>query len=155
MLLIECLVYIFVFAIIFGGGTTVFYFCWDHSHAMVEASDDINSALQTGERWRADVRAATAAITVQTNAAGEVVRIPEGARMVSYRFASGEIHRQFSASARPQLLLANIKMSQMERDGRGGVRAWRWELELNPRGKETETFLPLRFTFEAAAPAKP
>ena len=36
----------------------------------------------------------------------------------------------------------------MKPDARGEVRAWRWELELAPRRKETH--LPLLFTFEAA-----
>ena len=152
MMLLECLVYISVFVILLGGATTAFYFCWDHSQALIGATNDIASTLSTGERWRADVRAATGKITAETTTAGEVVRIPEGARMVSYRFDSGEVSRQFSASAKPLLLLANVKSSQMEMDARGAVSAWRWELELSPRRKETH--LPLRFSFEAAAAAK-
>ena len=153
ILLTECLVYIAVFAILTGIGFAAFYLCWDHSKALIYASDDISSALRAGERWRADVRAATGKIIVETNATGEVVQIPEGARVVSYRFESGEVRRQISASGNPQLLLANVRASKMEMDDRGGVRAWRWELELLQRRKGT--FLPLRFTFEAAAQAKP
>ena len=153
MFLLECLVYISVFAILLGGATTAFYFCWDHSDALIYTSNDIASSLHVGERWRADVRAATGKITVETNATGEVARIPEGARTISYRFESGEVRRQISASGNPQLLLANVRASKMEMDARGGVRAWRWELELFPCRKETH--LPLMFTFEAAAQAKP
>lgn len=153
MMLLECLVYISVFAILLGGATTVFYFCWDHSDALICATDDITSTLHTGERWRADVRAATGKITVETAATGEVVRIPKGTRMVSYRFESGEVRRQISTSGYSQLLLANVKTSQMEMDARGAVSAWRWELELLPHRKEIH--LPLRFTFEAVAQAKP
>jgi hypothetical protein len=147
-MLFECLVYIAVFAIVLGGATTVFYFCWDHTDTLVYTADDISSALHTGERWRADVRAATGKITAESTATGEVVRIPEGAREVFYRFESGEVRRQISAMGRPLLLLANVKTSQMTMDARGAVRAWRWELELVPRRKEVH--LPLRFTFEAA-----
>ena len=153
MLLMECLVYFVVFTIVLGGATTVFYYCWDHTQAVIYATDDISSALHTGERWRADIRAATDKITVETIATGEVVRIPEGARVVSYRFESGEVRRQASASGNPQLLLANVKTSQMKMDARGGVSAWCWELQLAPRRKETH--LPLVFTFEAAAQAIP
>ena len=149
----ECLVYIAVFALLLGGATTVFYYCWDHSDVLVYAADDITSALHTGERWRADVRAATGKITVETTAIGEVAQIPEGAKKITYRFESGEVRRQASASGNPQLLLANVKTSQMKMDTRGGVSAWRWELQLAPRRKETH--LPLVFTFEAAAHAKP
>jgi len=152
MLLLECVVYIAVFAIVLGGVTTAFYFCWNHSEALIYATDDIASALHTGERWRADVRAATGKITVETTATGEVVRIPEGARNVSYRFESGEVRRQISTSSNPELLLANVKTSQMQIDTRGAVTAWRWELELLQRRKGT--FLPMLFTFEAAQ-AKP
>ena len=148
MMLLECLVYISVFAIVLGGATTVFYYCWDHSQAVIYATDGITSALHTGERWRSDVRAATGKIIVETTATGEVVRIPQGATTISYRFESGEISRQISTSGKTILLLANVKTSQMEMEARGPVTAWRWELETVPRRKET--LLPLRFTFEAA-----
>ena len=150
--LLECLVYVVVFAIILGGATTAFYFCWNHSKALIGATDEIHSALQMGERWRADVRAATGQITVQTNAAGEVVRIPEGTQAVSYRFESGEVSRWISAADKPMWVLANVNKSSMEPDPRGTVSAWRWELELLQRRKGT--FLPMLFTFEAAQ-AKP
>lgn len=153
MLLLECLVYICVFAILLGGATTVFYYCWDHTNAVVGATDDIASSLHTGERWRADIRAATGKITVETTATSEVVRIPEGARVVSYRFESGEVSQQFSSTAKPLLLLANVRASQIKMDARGIVSAWRWELELTPRRNESR--LPLRFTFEAAVQVKP
>ena len=81
MLLMECLVYLFVFAILLGGATTAFYFCWNHSEALIYATDDITSALHAGERWRADVRAATGKITVETTVTGEVVRIPQARRL--------------------------------------------------------------------------
>ena len=47
-----------------------------------------------------------------------------------------------------QVLLPKVKLSQMQPEARGGVTAWRWELELTPRRKEAA--LPLRFTFVAA-----
>ena len=153
MLLIECLVYIVVFAILLGGATTVFYFCWDHSRAVIFTADDISSALRSGERWRADVRAATGKITVETSATGEVAWIPEGARTVSYRFESGQVSRQTSTPGNPQVLLAKVKTSEMKLDARGAVTAWRWEVEVLPRRKEAHS--PLLFMFEAAAPVKP
>lgn len=150
MFLLECLVYIAVFAIVLGGATTAFYFCWDHSAALVGATDKIASTLHTGERWRADVRAATGKISVRSSATGEVVWIPEGAHEVVYRFESGAVSRQSSATAQPLLLLPGVTASQMNMDARNGVNAWRWELELAPDRRQTH--LPLRFTFEAAQP---
>jgi hypothetical protein len=148
ILLVECLVYIAVFAILLGGATTVFYFCWDHSKALIYTTDDIASALRAGERWRADVRAATGKISVEMTATGEVVKIPEGGKEILYRFDSGEVRRRISSSEFSQLLLPKVKTSQMKLDARDAVNAWRWELELAQRRKETH--LPLLFTFEAA-----
>jgi hypothetical protein len=97
------------------------------------------------------VRAATGKISVATTAAGEVVRIPETEKEIVYRFEAGEVRRQIAAETFSQLLVPRVKASQMKRDARGEVTAWRWELELGPRRRETH--LPLRFTFEAV-PAK-
>jgi hypothetical protein len=152
IMLTECLVYLAVFAVLAGVGTAAFYFCWDHTRAVIAATNDIASALRAGERWRADVRAATGKIAIETTAAGEVVRIPEAEKEVVYRFESGELRREISTYKNSQLLLPKVKVSRMETETRGGVTAWRWELELTPRRQETH--LPLLFTF-AAAQTKP
>jgi len=148
-LLIECLVYFGVFAVLLGIGYGAFYVCWDYSKALHYATDDINAALHAGERWRADIRNATGKITVETAAAGELLRIPCGTNEVLYRFNAGEIRRQVASSDFSETLLPTVKASQMVMDTRGPVSAWRWELELKSRRKEAR--LPLLFTFEAAA----
>jgi hypothetical protein len=153
ILLIECVVYIAVFFIMLGGAMTVFYFCWNHSEALVYATDDISSALRAGERWRADVRGATGKIIIETNSTGEMIRIPEGQKEILYRFESGEMRRQVASSNFSELLLPKVKTSQMKIDARSEITAWRWELELVQRRKET--YLPLLFTFEAVTPIKP
>ena len=152
-LLIECLVYIGVFAILLGIGYGAFYVCWDYSKALHYATDDINAALHAGERWRAGIRNATGKITVETTAAGEQLRIPCGTNEVLYRFNAGEIRRQVASSDFSESLLPTVKASQMVMDARGPVSAWRWELELKSRRKESR--LPLLFTFEAAAKPMP
>jgi hypothetical protein len=152
VMLIECLVYIAVFGILLGGGTAVFYFCWDHTKAVMYATNDITAALRAGERWRADVRAATGNISVATTAADEVVQIPEAKGEIIYRFESGEVRREIPTMHQSQLLLPKVKTSQMSLALRGSVSAWHWELELKERRKETH--LPLLFTFEAVQ-AKP
>ena len=152
-MLVECLVYLAVFAILLGIGTASFYFCWDHSQALIYATDDIATALRTGERWRADVRAATGKITIETTADGKRLRIPRGTNELIYSFNAGEVRRKFASSGFSESLLPAVKASQMVMDTRGPVSAWRWELELKPRRKETH--LPLLFTFEAAAKTTP
>jgi len=152
ILLTECLVYIAVFAILLGIGTAAFYFCWNHSEALIYATDDIASAMRAGERWRADVRGATGKISVETTSAGELLKIPRGKGEVFYSFHEGAVRRKLASSNFSELLFEKAKTSQMQADPRGTVTAWRWELELAQRRKETR--LPLLFTFEAAQ-AKP
>jgi|SRR5208282_1433518 len=153
VLLIECIVYIGLFAIIVGLGLATFFLCWDNSKALLYATDDIAAALRAGERWRADVRSATGEVTVETTAAGELLRVPCGTNAVLYRFNAGEIRRQLASSSFSESLLPTVESSQMVMDKRGPVRAWRWELELKSRRKETH--MPLLFTFEAAAKTTP
>ncbi len=153
VLLLECLVYIGLFAVILGLALASFYLCWDNSKALMYAADDIAAALRAGERWRADVRNATGKITVETTSQGEFLRIPRGKSVILYSFSAGEVHRQLASSDFSELLLATVQASQMVGDPRGPVKAWRWELELKSRRKEAH--LPLLFTFEAAAKITP
>ena len=142
-----------MFAIIVGLGLATFYLCWDNSKALLYATDDIAAALRAGERWRADVRSATGKITVETTPQGELLRIPRGTNVILYSYNAGEIRRQLASSNFSESLLPTVQASQMVMDKRGPVSAWRWELELKSRRKETH--LPLLFTFEAAAKTTP
>jgi hypothetical protein len=151
--LIECLVYIAVFSILLGVGTAAFFFCWDHTKAVAYATGDIESALRAGENWRADIRSATGSISVETTALGQVVTIPEIGKEVVYRLANGELRRQTVPEGVSHLLLPRVKNSQMQSAPRGSVSAWRWDLELIERRRETH--LPLLFTFEAVTPNPP
>lgn len=150
VLLTECLVYIAVLAVLVSIGMAAFYVCWDHTRALVGATEDINAALRAGERWRADVRSATGAITVESTAAGERVRIPGSKSTVVYQFESGEVRREIPARQTSELLLPRVNTSHAMAETRAGVNAWRWELDLQPRRHETQ--LPLLFTFEAVPP---
>jgi hypothetical protein len=152
-LLIECLVYMSVIVVVLGLGLGAFYVCWDHSKALHYATDDITAALHAGERWRADIRSATGNITVETGPAGEQLRIPRGKDQVLYSFQAGEFRRQVASSGFAELLLPRVAASQMVKETRGPATAWRWEVKLTSRRKETR--LPLEFTFEAAARPMP
>lgn len=152
IMLIECLVYISVFAILLGGGMTAFYYCWDHTRAVIFTSGEIEASLRAGETWRADMRAATGKISVESTTDGEVVRIPRNHKEIIYRFSGGELRREIPAQNHARVLLTKVKASEMRLQARDGVTAWRWDLELTPRRKEAQ--LPLRFTF-AAVQTKP
>src|SRR6185437_1864125 len=123
VMLIECLVYIAVFAILTGIGLASFYFCWDHTRGTIYAADEVESALRVGEGWRADVRAATGKISIATTATGELVTIPEGEGKILYRFEAGELRREIPAQNISRLLLPKVKMSEMKTEARDGVTA--------------------------------
>lgn len=146
--LVECISYMAVFLILSAGATATFYLCWNNSKALISATDDIGTALQAGERWRADVRAASGPIRIEKPPSGEVVTVPESGKEIIYRFSAGELRRQAGSDGSSAVLLPRVVSSEMILDQRGDVRAWRWELEVAQRRKETH--IPLLFTFEAA-----
>lgn len=150
--LIECLVYVAVFAILLGIGTASFLMCWDHTQATMFTANEIESTLRAGECWRTDVRAATGTISIQTTETEEIVKIPAGGKEIIYHLAGGELQRETSPQTSTRLLLAKVKTSAMRSEIRNGVNAWRWDIELAPNRKDAH--IPLLFTFEAAQ-AKP
>lgn len=149
-LLLEALAYIAVVFVVLGVAYAAFYRSLDHSFALRRAAEDITGALHTGERWRADIRAAGRRIWAENTNTDWVLHL-EGARgEVAYRFADDALFRR-SGSGPWVRLLANVKSSAMEPDQRQHLTAWRWELELKPRAKGTEKPGRIRplFTFLA------
>lgn len=124
-----------VLVVVLGAATIAFYRYWDDSKGLRRNANDIVLALRAGERWRADVRAATGPIAVAGAKSGEQIRIPTGTGEIIYRLATNELFRQIGSSAPGKVLLANVKSSQMKPESRGPVAAWRWELELQPTQK--------------------
>jgi hypothetical protein len=151
--LIEMLVYMALLMVVLATAYMTAYNCWDSSKALRRNADDIERALDIGEHWRADVRAAKGPIL--TFAANGVVtfRIPASAGEIVYTFSNGEIRRQAGPAAPATLWLSNVKSSQMLSEPRAGVIAFRWELELNSSHKGAG-LRPL-FTFECAPAAPP
>ena len=147
--LIEMLVYMAIFAVVVGCATVTFFACWDNTKTLRREADDVARALDVGERWRADIRAATAAADLTVTGDSEKLRIPAAAGEVTYTFANGEIRRQAGLAAPDTLWLSGVKSSQMQSEARGRVAAWRWELELKSARREAR--LRPMFTFECAA----
>jgi Tfp pilus assembly protein FimT len=144
--LLECMVYIAVFAILTGIALGVFYVCWDGFRALISTTDDVSATLWAGERWRADVRGASGTINVEKTASGQIVKIPEEGKQIVYSFESGEIQRQVGSFS--QVVFPKVKSSEMKPEARDGVKAWQWELELPERSHGPH--VPMLFTFEAA-----
>jgi Tfp pilus assembly protein FimT len=122
--LLECLVYIAVFAVVLNLSFLAYYRYNQHSNSLRRNADDIVSALRAGERWRDDVRASTAPPRAIENG----VLIPQRSGEVAYVFADGTIWRQTSTTR--VAVLRQVKVSVMSDDSRPRVNAWRWELEL-------------------------
>ena len=143
--LIECLVYISLVFVILGMATVAFYRCFDNMKSLRRNSNDITQALNAGELWRADIRAATK--PVRFSADDQLLLIPLADNEVAYKFADGQILRRAGQDARWATVLPKVQRSQMQLDKRTQVSAWRWELELKSL-REPATVRPL-FTFTA------
>src|SRR5688572_31432259 len=65
--LMECLAYLAVFFVVLGVAFAAYYRMDEQSRGLTRNSAEIVRAMQAGERWRADVRAATNAVQLQDN----------------------------------------------------------------------------------------
>jgi len=130
--LIETLVYIAVLLALLGAGYSAMYRCLDSSIALRRNADDIANALHAGERWRADLRAATSQPRLESTDAGQLLHFDSARGAVAYRFATNAVFRQLGGGAWVRLL-PNVKSSTITADPREHVTAWCWELELQPR----------------------
>lgn len=141
-LLVEALGYIAVVFVLLGAGYLALYRCMDHSIALRHNSESLAAALQAGERWRADVRAAAQGVTREKRGDGAVLVLRTAAGTVEYRQEGRSLHRRVGAGPWVKLL-DSVKASRMEADRRTTVTAWRWELELQPQAKGRD--VPGRF----------
>jgi hypothetical protein len=153
-LLTEALVYIGLVFVVLGVGYVAMYSCIDNSVILRRNADDIARALNTGERWRADVRAATQSIVLETGLNEPTLHLRGATNQVDYRYSGATLYRRLNSGTWVPLL-DNVKASTMQADSRPVVAAWRWELELQPRARgslKASRVRPL-FTFMAVAQA--
>jgi hypothetical protein len=144
--LLEAVIYISVLFILLGAAYMAMYRCIDRSVALRRNGDALASAMEAGERWRADVRAATGPIQNDN----DLLRIPTQRGEVAYRFEDRSILRRISSNSWAEIV-TGVKSSGMQTDHRQQVTAWRWDFELLPVRKDTadtNRFHPL-FTFIA------
>ena len=146
-ILMEYLIYMGVLTVVLTLGFSALHHSREGYLALKRNTDDIVRALQAGERWRADVRAAD----------GEPERVDGGlqlerkAGVVTYRFAVGTIWREAGSEKTP--FLKGVKSSRMFLDARQHARVWRWEVELASPQKVVRV-RPL-FTFQATKTVTP
>ncbi len=148
--LVECLVYIAVLMIVTGIAFSVFFSLLTHHRNITRCSEDILRALKAGERWRADVRAATEPPTLETSPTEQALHIHQARHTITYLYSSGELWRVEDEHARGLPLLNNVKTSSMVADSRTHVQAWRWDLRLVATRKKAK-FIPW-FSFLVVQP---
>ena len=141
--LIECIVYIGVLTVVLTLAYPLFCRSLKGSNDLRRNADDIARVIHAGERWRDDVRHATA----PPRLGGNGLRIPQGTGAVVYSFTNGVVWRGSVA------VLRDVRVSQMQADERQEVESWRWELEL-VSSKKPVRLRPL-FSFEAMARRQP
>src|SRR5260370_32786405 len=127
-LMIECLVYIGVVAVLLGVGYAAMYRCVENSVALRRNADDIVAALHAGELWRADVRSAPGPVRLENNPDEQVLHLQSATRQVAYRFSANTVFRRIGVGPWAPLL-RNLKASSMVSDPRQHVTPCRWEPE--------------------------
>jgi len=147
-MLIEAIVYLAVLFLIMGLATAAFFRTLDHTRQVRRVAADISRALATGERWRADVRAATAPLRLEVVGGVQALHIPAAGGEVVYFFDGRAVTRTAGAAA-PQVVLGQVKAAAFYRDVRERLTAWRWEIEL-ATSRPRVRVAPL-FSFEAVA----
>ena len=148
--LIECLVYISLFALFIVLVMTTFFRARDASDSLRRQADDVTRTLNAGERWREDVRTATAPPRVVEENGQTWLALPRGTNTTVYTHFNNTVWRQAHTNQSWQPVLARVKSSRIEADAREHVTAWRWEVELQLKDPRKQT-KPL-FTFLAVTP---
>jgi prepilin-type N-terminal cleavage/methylation domain-containing protein len=144
--LIECLAYLAVLGVVMGMAFTAFFRVQENSLDLRRNADDILRATRLGERWREDIRLATARPFIAANGAWVEFVIPQEQGAVKYAFSNGTVWRKPADRDKTVAVMKGVKDSRMELDARQRVNAWRWELELaskqkDPRVKPLFSFL--------------
>ncbi len=147
-MLIDCMVYSVVLLALLGVAYITLHRSTESSMILRRNTEDVARALQAGERWRADVRAANQPIRFEMNDDGQVIVMPTARGDVAYQFTTNGVFRRVGENGWA-CLLPSVNASTMQSEDRAGVTIWRWELEMKPRSKRPVRVRPL-FTFLAA-----
>ena len=149
ILLVDCLIYMAVFAVILGLAAEAFYRTLEHATRLNANAADIARALHAGEQWRADVRAAIQPPQLIRDGEQVSLRLPQRAGEIRYRFTEDTVVREAQPGSASSEVLSGVKRSEFVRDARQQVVAWRWEIEL--RGKTEASRVAPLFTFQAVS----
>lgn len=147
-LLVECLVYIAVFAVVLELAVAAYYHVEENNRNLSRNAADILRTVKAGEVWREDIRTASGPVQFAEAEGGSELRIPHPGGVVRYSFREAAVWRQANEQAPWQEVLPKVLSSRVTREPRQFVTAWRWEVELQSPQKVARV-KPL-FSFEAA-----
>ena len=153
-LLTEVLVYIGLVFLLMGIAYAAMSRLVDNSVALRRNADDVIRSVHAGERWRADLRAASRVVHLENSGDEQILHLDGDHGVVEYSYAAGGLFRRNGAEAWFPVL-DRVKSSTMQLDPRPGVNAWRWELELQPQNRgsfKSGRIRPL-FTFLSVSPS--
>lgn len=148
--LAELLVYIVSLLAVSGVAFTAVNRMWSATGRMGSTVDDTTASLRAGERWRIDLRKASAPPRIEEN--GSVCLLQSGTNRVAWFHFEGRLWRQ--AGSLPAIAWCDrVESCRFTPDLRKHVRAHRLELALFKRSSRSP--LPLRFDFTAVHPTPP
>jgi hypothetical protein len=118
VLLIECLVYLALWLIVLGVAFSLFYRTLTRSTNLDRSAEDIARVLRVGERWRAEVREATAPLrmVVADGGADQALHIPRKQGEVVYYCTGTNVMRRAEASGAWTEVLPRVQASRFLRD---------------------------------------
>lgn len=153
MMLVEALVYISVFFVILAAAGAAYSRVLDHTRQLRRVAADIARAADAGERWRADLRQATAPPRLVQEGPLQALHLPHAGAEIVYFFDGSNVVRRTGSDDAWRPFLGQVKATRFIEDARPGATAWRWELELLPGPRASRT--PALFTFLAVPPPSP
>jgi len=148
IMLVECLIYLAITALLVGLGMAWFIRCLNAASDLSRNADEIARTLSVGERWRADLRRATAPPRLAPDNSAEFI-IPQAKGPVTYLVADDAIWRRDAPDVAWIRLLERVTHAEWNSDQRGAVTAWHFDLQLKSR-KPNARLRPL-FSFVGVA----
>lgn len=147
--LIQGLVYMVILATISYVAFNAFFSLKTGVKRVQLVADDIVSTMEIGEQWRADMRLASAEVTIKQTDHSTSLFIPlENGKTNFWHFSQQKVVRT-DAYGHATSILLDVAETRFVPDERKHVSAWRWELELKPNGPNAR-MKPL-FTFLAVS----
>jgi type II secretory pathway pseudopilin PulG len=151
MMLIDCIAYIGLLAIILTLAFLAFYRTTENSNKLSRNAADISLSLQAGERWREDVRSANGEPRLDNEAGVVLLRLPHASGEITYAFRDDTVLRRALPNTNWLVVLPALTASAMHAEPRRHATCWHWDVELKGRQKVARV-RPL-FSFEAVAGA--